>query len=112
VSRSLLPLCCTLDLLSFCRGIDEFEIDPACSVGGGDLGQGGRGREVEAWKGREEEYGRAAEDGREAGEEDDFVGENHGQAEQGKGSRRRAELKVPFDPGTGSGCRLEGGGGE
>jgi hypothetical protein len=52
--------------LSFCRGID-----PTCSVGGGDLGHGGRGREAEAWKGRGEEYGRAAEDGREAGEEDD-----------------------------------------
>jgi hypothetical protein len=57
--------------LSFCRGIDGFEIDPACSVGGRDHGQGGLGREAEAWKGRGEEYGRAAEDGREAGEEDD-----------------------------------------
>jgi hypothetical protein len=57
--------------LSFCRGIDGFEIDPACSVGGGYLGHGGGGWEAEAWNGRREEYGRVTEDGRKAGEEDD-----------------------------------------
>jgi hypothetical protein len=54
--------------LSFCHGIDGFEIDPACSVGGGDHGQGGRGRE--------------------AGEEDDNQvcrRESQSVAEQGKG---------------------------
>jgi hypothetical protein len=71
--------------------IDGFEIDPACSVRAGDLGQGGWGREAEAGKGHGEEYGRPAEDGRRRGRRMTLPARITVRWSRGRGSRRRAE---------------------